>query len=173
VSPTVIRPVTPDDFERLAAWLSVPTVNAWLTSEWRGRQVTGSMLAVMMRNKANALFLAETAGQPFGLVGFAAIDPPDGTGMVWYVRGEAVSVCGGSMSTAVVQAVRWAFTERELRSVYAWVIASNHRSARLLERAGFRFAGRLRQACAGPEGPEDRLYYDIVRGEVESMAEGE
>jgi RimJ/RimL family protein N-acetyltransferase len=157
-----LKPLSPDEFELVARWLSDRDVNRWLTSEWRGREVTGALIAVAVRNKKNRLFLVQCDAHPCGLVGLADIDEADRTGMIWYLRGEGSYSGKGVISQAVEQAIQWAFAELGLASVYAWIMADNAPSRRVLETNGFREAGRLRMAARSGDCQVDRVYFDIV-----------
>jgi len=157
-----LKPLDPEDFELVATWLSRSTVNRWLTSEWRDRQATGALVAVVVRNKRNRLFLVRCDDRPCGLVGFADIDEADRTAMIWYLRGDPEVGGKGVIANAVGQAVRWAFEEFGLASLYAWIMADNERSRRVLESNGFREAGRIRMAARSGDHQVDRIYFDVV-----------
>ena len=62
--------------------------------------------------------------------------------------------------------VRMAFEELGLRSVNASVMAPNVASARVLERCGFRPAGRLRKGLRLDEEFVDRIVYDLLPEDV-------
>jgi RimJ/RimL family protein N-acetyltransferase len=155
-----IEPLAAEDFERVAGWLSICDTNRWLTSEWRGRPISPVIIGITVRNKRNRLFLVRCDGQACGLAGFADIDAMDGTAMVWYLLGEQQFAGRGVTTEAVRQLVRVAFDELKLASVYAWIMEPNVRSRRVLERAGFREAGRIRSASCFGGRQVDRIYYD-------------
>jgi len=159
---TTIEELAPDHFELVGGWLSDPATNRWLASEWRGRSVTSVVMGVAVRSKRNRFFVIRHDGQPCGLVALAAVDIGDRVAMIWYLLGDK-SVSGqGIITQAVKQVTQVAFGEMHLCSLYAWIMADNLASRRVLEKAGFREAGRIRQAtCSGGE-QVDRVYFDMA-----------
>ena len=123
------------DFDVASRWLSDPSLNRWLSAEWRGRTVTASVLAMVLRNRRNRMMMVEHDGQPVGLVGFADVDDADGTAMIWYIKGVRTGARGGEISIGVGLAVQWAFDHLGLHSVYAWIMADNAPSRKVLELA--------------------------------------
>jgi RimJ/RimL family protein N-acetyltransferase len=152
-------------FAQAAQWLARPDVNRWLTSDWRDRPVGAPLIAVVARNARNRLFLVRCNGQPCGLVALADLDAADGTAMVWYALGEQRLGGRGITSEAVRQLVRHAFQELNLRCVYAWAMADNIASQRVLLKSGFREAGSVRNAASSRGVQVDRVYFDILPAE--------
>ena len=71
---------------------------------------------------------------------------------------------GRGIATAAARAmVEYAFTRLDLVRVYAGVFANNPASARVLEKAGLQFEGRLRQAIFKNGELIDELLYAIIR----------
>jgi ribosomal-protein-alanine N-acetyltransferase len=97
-----------------------------------------------------------------GLVALSEIDLVDRVAMVWYALGKAELSGRGIATAAVRQLTDVAFGEMALASVYAWVMEGNVASRRVLEKVGFREAGRLRQASLHGRQQVDRLYFDLV-----------
>jgi RimJ/RimL family protein N-acetyltransferase len=159
---TSIEALGVEHFELVAGWLSRPEINRWLTGDWRDRRVDAAFMAIVVRNRRNLLFLVRRDGEPCGVVALADVDPVDRTAMVWYVLGEPRHAGRGVTSDAVEQLVRLAFDDMELESVYAWIMEDNIGSRRVLEKAGFSPAGRIRRATRSGTRQVDRLYFDIV-----------
>jgi len=159
---TSLEPLEPEHFERVGQWLSRPDVNHWLTGEWRDRRIDATFMAIAARNRRNRLFLVRYEGEPCGVVALADFDPADRTAMIWYALGESQHAGRGITSAAVEQLVQLAFRELQLQSVYAWIMEDNGPSRRVLEKAGFSFAGCLRHATRSGGRQVDRLYFDIV-----------
>lgn len=157
-----IEPLAPADFERVAGWLATPALNRWLTSEWREREASATVVAIATRNRRNRLFLVRCGGEPCGLVALSDIDASDKTAMVWYLLGHA-RFAGRGVTTQAVQAlVALAFGELGLRSLHAWAMTPNAASLRVLRKAGFREAGRLRHTACLDGEQTDRLYFDLL-----------
>jgi RimJ/RimL family protein N-acetyltransferase len=157
-----LEALEPSRFETVCAWLAAPQINQWLGSEWRGRQINSVLLAMAVRNKRNEMFVITHDGDPCGLVALSDLDVADGTAMIWYFLGEQ-SLSGRGIATAAVRELSTlAFTTRPIVSLYAWAMECNVPSRRVLEKAGFREAGRLRQAASFGGRQVDRIYYDAV-----------
>jgi len=157
-----IEALAPEYFDQVARWLSDPRINAWLSSEWRNRAIDKALIAVVVRNTRNQLFLVRSRQQPCGFVALSDIDAVDGIAMVWYGLGEQALGGQGITSEAVRQLTHYAFSKRGLQSLYAWTMANNGSSGRVLVNAGFRHAGRLRNAASSQGRPVDRIYYDLI-----------
>ena len=159
---TTIEEISPDHFPLVATWLSEPRINRWLSAEWRCRLVTSTTVAMAVRNRRNRLYLVRYKNKACGLTALADIDTADSTAMVWYFLGVQALSGKGIMVEAVRQLVRKAFTEFTLHSIYAWVMEDNAASIRLLEKVGFRQAGRIRGATVSADHRVDRIYFDLL-----------
>lgn len=151
------------DLELAGSWLSNPAVNRWLNSDFRGKTFDGRMVAIILRNPRNRLFMVRDRGVPCGLVGFSELDEVDRFAMIWYLLGDPAAGGKGATTAAVAEALRTAFEEFDLEAVYAWVFETNHPSRRVLEKNGFREVGRLRRSAFDGESHLDRIYFDITR----------
>jgi RimJ/RimL family protein N-acetyltransferase len=84
------------------------------------------------------------------------------TAEIGYWLGE--EFWGRGIVTEAVRAVSdWAFAHFDLRRIYAGVIEWNQASARVLEKAGFQFEGRMRKAVTKEGVTMDELLYALVR----------
>jgi RimJ/RimL family protein N-acetyltransferase len=164
---TAIEELQADDLSLVAMWLSRNEINRWLTSEWRNRVVSTTVLAIALRNPKNRFFLVRCNGQACGLAALADIDLADGTAMVWYFLGDSAFSKRGIGSEAVKQLVRKSFQELKLQSLYAWIMEDNAASANLLHNVGFREAGRIRQASSSNGCQVDRIYFDLIAAECQ------
>ena len=73
----------------------------------------------------------------------------------------------GIMTSALAAVTAYAFREHAgLRRIYALPYAWNSTSARVLEKAGYRLEGRMRQSAIKDGKVTDQLLYAIVREEV-------
>ena len=68
----------------------------------------------------------------------------------------------GVMRRAVVATLSWGFAELDLNRVHAFVMTSNDRSMRLLERCGFAREGTLRQYRIARGEPKDFHLYALL-----------
>jgi RimJ/RimL family protein N-acetyltransferase len=155
-----IEPLTQEHYEQVGRWLSEPESNRWLYAEWRGRAVDERLVAVVAMSARNRLLLVRCDGVPAGLVALGDVNLYDRSAALWYVLGERSVAGRGVMSAAVGQAVQWAARELGLHSLHASVLDGNGASRRVLEKNGFREAGRLREAFRMGDGFVDRILYD-------------
>jgi RimJ/RimL family protein N-acetyltransferase len=163
---TTIEELVPEHFELVASWLSKGEINRWLTAEWRSRVVTTTVIAMAVRNRRNRLFLVRCDSRPCGLAALADFDVGDRTAMVWYALGDEAVSGRGITSDAVAQLARLCFDRLRLASVYAWIMEGNAASKRVLQKAGFREAGRIRHAASLDGRQVDRIYFDLIAGEL-------
>jgi RimJ/RimL family protein N-acetyltransferase len=75
----------------------------------------------------------------------------------------------GITTSALIALTRFAFDQhRELRRIYAVPYAWSATSARVLEKAGYRLEGRMRQSAIKDGKVTDQLLYAILREELSS-----
>jgi ribosomal-protein-alanine N-acetyltransferase len=77
----------------------------------------------------------------------------------------------GLMTQAVDITLQWGFETVGFNRIYAVVMVSNGRSARLLERAGFLREGTLRSARIARGVPRDFWMYSLLRSEWTTTGE--
>ena len=159
---TDAEPLQPAEYDLAGRWLSDPDTNKWLASGWRGRKIDEKALAAVCMNRRNRLFLVRHEGVPCGLVALGCIDPKDKTALMWYLLGEQTWGGRGVMTSAVRQVARIAFSELQLSSLQASVMEPNHASARVLQKVGFKPAGRLRRGLVLDGHHVDRLLFDLL-----------
>jgi RimJ/RimL family protein N-acetyltransferase len=153
-------------FGQVAQWLSKSEINRWLTAEWRRTDISPTAIAIAVRNRRNRLFLVLHNGAPCGLAALSDIDTEDGTAMVWYLLG-ASDLAGRGIATAAVRAMaEIAFHRLGLNSLYAWAMEDNIASQRVLQKVGFREAGRIRQSAWSANRRVDRIYFDLLPDEI-------
>jgi [ribosomal protein S5]-alanine N-acetyltransferase len=160
-----IEPLRATNFETVARWLATPALNRWLTADWREREANATTLAIATRNRHNRLFLVRYYGQSCGLVALSDLDLTDRTAMLWYLLGDAQLAGKGITTEAIRALLNVAFRDLELSSVYAWAMAQNEPSLRVLRKIGFREAGRLRHSATLDGQQTDRIYFDLLASE--------
>lgn len=159
---TSIEPLTPPYFGLVAEWLSNAGINQWLTSEWRDRAVDPIVIGIATRNRRNKFFLVRCGDEPCGLTALADLDTFDRVAMVWYALGVAAFAGRGVITEALRQMAGLAFNELKILALHAWIMEDNVRSRRVLEKTGFREAGRLRAATLHCDRRVDRVYFDLT-----------
>jgi RimJ/RimL family protein N-acetyltransferase len=159
---TTIELLQPDDHEIVAAWLSRPGINRWLSSGWRGKVVGARALTVAAMNPRNRFLLIRYDGTPVGLVALGDIDTVDGSALIWYLLGRDDLGAKGLVTEGVRQVIQFGFQELGLRTLSASVVQPNEASRRVLEKVGFRLVGTLRQGLVLDKRPVDRVIYDLL-----------
>ena len=162
MSDVTVRPAAVEDCEAMAGWLSQPDVNRWLGSEWRGAAVDARRLAFALKDKQTRVFVVLAGSSPCGLVVISNLDAGDGVGLLWYAMGDSRFGRQGVMTRAVARVLDVAFAELGLNALQAWIHPDNIASLRVLEKAGFRAAGRLRDATVFGGVRADRLMFDVT-----------
>lgn len=123
------------------------------------REDADSWIALCQSGPAGTRFAIEVGGEAAGGVGLKL---GDGnfckTAEIGYWLGEAH--WGRGIATEAVRAVTpWAFEAHDLARIQAGVFEANPASARVLEKAGYQFEGRLRQSVFKDGQLLDRLMY--------------
>ncbi len=160
VAAVAIEPLAPESCARAAAWIADPRVNHWLYAEWRERPVSEALVAAVAMNAKNRLFMVRDDGAEVGLVALSQISSHDRHASLWYLLGETGLGGRGIETTAVGLLAGRAFAEFGLHSLDASVHEPNVASRRVLEKNGFRLAGRLRGAFVVDGAYVDRLLYE-------------
>lgn len=122
--------------------------------------------AAVARGEALVFAVVRRASET--LVGYIDIElQPD------HRRGEIAFWIGhsywwqGYASEAARRLVRYAFEHLELNRVYAYCLARNHASVRVLEKAGLLYEGTHRQGAFKNGMFEDVAFYGVTRAEFE------
>ena len=150
-----------EDHPLVAAWLSDPSINRWLTGRWQGREFDPKHIGVLVASPATQLYLIRYHGEAAGMAVLSDIDRSEGSAGLWYLIDEAYR-SKGVATAAVRKLAATAFEELKLTSLNAWVTIGNDASCRVLERAGFRKVGVLRRASLLDGQHVDRLLFDLL-----------
>ena len=108
-------------------------------------------------------FAIDVAGEAVGSVGFTLLSDVDRrSAEIGYWLGEGF--WGRGIATeALITVTSLAFTNHDLCRVFAHVFDWNPASARVLEKAGFTFEGRLRKSVTKEGRTIDQLMYAVIR----------
>ena len=161
-----LEDISPGHYEIAATWLADPAVNRWMYSEWRERRPDARTVALVAQNPRNRIWLIKVRDEPYGLCSIGAISKIDRTGVAWYLRAPNQTRLPGAMAEAVRRMTEAGFQTIGLHSISASILEPNVGSRRVLENAGYRYAGRLREAFAFQNSFVDRLHFDCVRSDI-------
>ena len=109
------------------------------------------------------IFAIASDTEAIGGIGLELYDDVDRrSSQVGYWLGEPY--WGRGIATLALRAVTdYAFTQFDLARLYAYVYEWNPASARVLEKAGYEYEGRLRKSITKDRQTIDQLLYAIVR----------
>ena len=122
-----------------------------------------SFIAHCREEDPESAFAIAVDDQAIGAIGF------EHRGDIWRRSVElgywlAQSYWGRGITTGAVRAMtEWAFQTWKINRVWAGVFSWNPASARVLEKAGFVYEGRLRQSAVKDGELVDELIYAVVR----------
>jgi ribosomal-protein-alanine N-acetyltransferase len=157
------------DYDVVAPWFNNNKNSIWLKSIYRLAKYNPAIHQMSLAQRTNYLCLGMRDNQPVGFVGLSHIDKIDKSAMIWYLKGESIESGRGVATQMICLMVKHAFDVFCLHSINASVAQSNIASCRVLEKNNFQRAGLLRQ-CHFINGKfEDRIAYDLVAGEHDSL----
>ena len=120
-------------------------------------------LDVVVGQKPEANFAIAVAGEVVGGIGFTVqFDVARRSAEIGYWLGEAF--WGRGIATeALIAVTDYAFSNYDVCRLYAHVFDWNGASARVLEKAGYAFEGRLQKSVTKDGQTIDQLMYAMVR----------
>lgn len=165
-----VRPLEESDYSLVAGWLMDPAINRFLYAEWRDREISDKLIALAANGKKNRMWLGLIDHKPYALVAVGGVEPKDGSGAAWYLRGSGVGRLPGAMTRCVALAMREAFRSLDLHSITASVQAGNIASMKLLEAVGFKRVGVMREAFQVDGCFVDRVVFDLLEPDLKAGA---
>lgn len=122
------------------------------------------------KNKANVMFTIyeRETGKPVGNVGLSGVRSLNRSAELGIVIGERAAHGKGYGTEATRLILDYGFTLLGLNHVWLKCVAFNHAALRVYEKAGFREAGRLREAWQFDGRFHDVVLMDILRRDFES-----
>ena len=167
-----LRPWRREDAPVKAAWARDPVIVRWTelpadTTEEAALARAARAEEARRADRAVALAIVDSRrGVVLGSCDIRRPDPDDAAlGEVGFLLAEEAR--GRGVATrAVGLLVDWSFRELEMERVQGLVHPDNPRSAKVLERLGFRREGLLRGYRAGNAGREDRILFSVLPDEL-------
>lgn len=167
-----LRPWRREDARVKAAWSRDPVIVRWTelpadTTEEAALAWAARAEEARRADRAVTLAIVDSRrGVVLGSCDIRRPDPDDAAlGEVGFLLAEEAR--GRGVATrAVGLLVDWSFRELEMERVQGLVHPGNPRSARVLERLGFRREGLLRAYRAGKAGREDRILFSVFPDEL-------
>lgn len=141
---------------------SIPAPTLESVTAWVARDIAAYAAGTSFR-----LALANPEDRLIGFCGLSQWSSEHGHGELAYEL-EPAAWGRGFMRRAIRALLTWAFSDLGLHRVHAYVMTSNERSIRLLERSGFTREGTLRQLRRARGVPRDFHVYSILASEFEA-----
>ncbi len=161
-----------DLLETYLRWINNPEVNCYLTMWGAAMSMEDEenwyeSLTSSSTERLLTIYDRETLG-PIGNTGLHGIDFRHGTAELGIVIGEPDYWNCGYGTEATRLMLDYGFTGLGLHCIKLRVFAPNQRALRCYEKAGFRYAGRLRDAERRGSRRFDHILMDILHSEFDS-----
>ena len=164
---------TPEILELAAGWLAQKENHQWLDFG-NGRQIiTPALLRIMAQRPAHFMraYTSDRDDTPIGICCLNSVDRNFKSATLWGAQGDKLFRHRGLGTLAASKVLTLAFRDLGLHTINTWVVEGNP-SIRLIQRLNFRFIGRQRQCHFMDGKAHDRLLFDLLASEHESMEEG-
>jgi RimJ/RimL family protein N-acetyltransferase len=159
-------PLGGDDFDVTARWLADERNAQWLDFGGASGVLNPVSLRVMSQRAGHCVWMyGRVEGSPAGVVALGNIQRRFRTAEAWFVLGAKEHARQDLTVRALARLLEHGFTQLDLRSIHAWTVEINRGGRRVLERLGFRLAGRLRESHTIGDRPYDRLWFDLLAHE--------
>lgn len=125
-----------------------------------------SWLDMVVDQKPETNFAIDVAGEAVGGIGFTPLyDVGRRSAEIGYWLGE--QFWGRGIATeALIAVTEYAFANFDLCRLYAHVFEWNGASARVLEKAGYEYEGRMRKSVTKEGQTIDQLMYAVIKGDL-------
>jgi RimJ/RimL family protein N-acetyltransferase len=148
--PVFLRPLEREDLERIYKWHNDPSLYETLLGQFRSvsRVTVEDWLlkkATYSAHEANLAICVTSDSRHIGNIYLRDIDRVSRRAEVHFFIGERDARSRGFGQAALRLLIRHAFAELELSRLFAYALADNLASIRMMERCGFTVEGRLRK----------------------------
>ena len=153
---------TTEHYRLCRKWFEDTNITQWLTSILRFGKYFPIIHSKIIKDIKNKLFLLKEDDDFVGLIGLFNIDKVDRRAEIFYIVGSKSNRNRGIAQRAVEILKKIAFDEYNLITIYANVAEKNVPSLRVLEKTGFKYVGRYRNAFNWKGEYLDLLTFDFV-----------
>jgi len=159
-------PLGGDDVDVTARWLADERNAQWLDFGGASGVLNPVSLRVMSQRPGHCIWMyGHAEGSPAGVVALGNIQRRFRTAEAWFVLGAKEHARQDLTVRALGRLLDHGFTQLDLRCIHAWTVEINRGGRRVLERLGFRLAGRLRESHTIGDRAYDRLWFDLLAHE--------
>jgi len=164
--------LTSENYGTVAAWLSDPAINRWLAGRWQGQTFDERHVAMIVAPPSTRVFLIRAEGEPAGVVALTEINMAERSASMWCVIDPHRRTKG--LGTAAMRAaIRIAFDELKLASIWAWITEGNEAALKMDLRVGFKRAGTFRRGALLDGQLVDRWLIDLLPEDFRAACENE
>jgi RimJ/RimL family protein N-acetyltransferase len=156
-----------EHYHTCKAWLEEKGTTKWLSSIFRYAKYPKLIHEMLITNKKNKLFFISVDNRLVGLVGFSNIDLIDRRAEIWYLVGSQLDRGKNIATQAVDMAKNIAVKDLPLLTLYANVPEPNAASIKVLNKNGFNYVGKYRNAFFVDGVYRDFLIFDWVNPNIE------
>lgn len=160
----VLRRPRPEDLKAVSAWMEDPAVHRWFDFGQGRQQVSATALSIMARspNYCMRIFSEPDRDDAGGVVVLSEVLHPFESAHFWVIRQPHRPARPGLTAAATRALLQTGFGRLGRRTVNAWVVESNERSLRLLDRVGFERIG-LQRECHRVDGQlQGRVHLELL-----------
>jgi RimJ/RimL family protein N-acetyltransferase len=163
----VTWPLGDQDIQVAAGWLAEERNARWLDFGSPTGMISPLGLKLLAQREQHCIWVYGPAGErrPAGLVALGNIQSRFRTAEAWVVLGAKELGPRDLTIMAACKLLTHAFGPLALHTVYAWTVEANRGGRRILERCGFRYAGKLRESHRLGDKTYDRLWFDLLAHE--------
>ena len=159
-----LRSPRPEDLDRVLGWMEDPAVHGWFDFGQGRQQLSAVALNVMARSPQNCMriFGERSSDAALGVVVLSDVLHPFGTASFWVVRDRHRSAYPGITADATRALMHEGFNRFARSTINAWVVETNERSLRLLQRVGFQVYGVQRASHRMDGRVLDRVHLELL-----------
>lgn len=164
---------SPEILELVAHWLGQKENHQWLDFGNGKQVVTPALLRIMAQRPTHFMraYTSDRDDTPIGICCLNSVDRNFKSATLWGAQGDKLFRHRGLGTLAASKVLTLAFRDLGLHTINTWVVEGNP-SIRLIQRLNFRFIGRQRQCHFMNGQAYDRLLFDLLASEHESMEDG-
>lgn len=116
----------------------------------------------LLRRSQSLIYTLCFDALPIGIIAFSKLDPSHHPAELWYLLSNKAFAGRGLIKYGVNSAIAAAVSEKNIKTIVAWVVETNRASLSILKAGGFKVAGRLRSMRWLEGEAYGRFVFDLV-----------
>lgn len=168
-----LRPLTPEDRERLFDWRNREEVRRYMYTDTPiPCERHEAWFEALIGNETRRYFIIEWDGQPVGLANFVDIDPVSQKAAWAFYLAETTARGKGLGAWVEYQMIEHAFNVLNLEKLWCEVLESNDAVWKLHQSFGFQTEAHFRRHVTKSDGPHDVIGLGLLRADWAAVREG-